>query len=132
MLNYVIQEYTGISGCFTSPLLYGTTLNIVEGRQSVSYIQTLNNIGEVNNPRKWRSCRKAEGVDLPERAKLNGGNIRSQEKIAVQQDRRIPSKLSAILFYKCIALFVLKRYEMQRYTCKGGVNKCSYEEWCIW
>ena len=70
MLNYVIQEYTGISGCFTSPLLYGTTLNIAEGRQSVSYIQTLNNIGEVNNPRKWRSCRKAEGVDQSERTKL--------------------------------------------------------------
>ena len=63
-LNYVIQEYTGTSGCFTSPLLYGTALNIAEGRQSVPYIQTLNNIGEVNNPHMRRSCHKAEGVDL--------------------------------------------------------------------
>ena len=59
LLNYVIQEYIGTSGCFTSPLLYGAALNIAEGRQSVSHIQTLNNIGEVNNLRKQRICHRA-------------------------------------------------------------------------
>ncbi len=46
----------GTEGCFTSPLLCGTALNISEGKEKCVVQKPWNNISDVNNPLVRRIC----------------------------------------------------------------------------